>query len=108
VVHEARRSLQMHDQAADIALASYSLLHMVTDHRHHCATHNSMPSHATTTSAVTVPRHVERGSRRRPGLGKSIALDIARGLAFLHTHRIVHLVSSCAAQQQQNACSTYA
>ena len=26
-----------------------------------------------------------------PGLGKRIALDIARGLHFLHTHRIVHM-----------------
>ena len=26
------------------------------------------------------------------GLGKRIALDIARGLHFLHTHRIVHMV----------------
>ncbi len=32
------------------------------------------------------------GGRPQPGLGKRIALDIARGLAFLHTHRIVHLV----------------
>ena len=26
------------------------------------------------------------------GRGKQIALDVARGLAFLHTHRVVHLV----------------
>lgn len=32
------------------------------------------------------------GSRPQPGLGKQIALDIARGLAFMHTHCIVHLV----------------
>ena len=28
------------------------------------------------------------------GLGKRIALDIARGLHFLHTHRIVHMVGA--------------
>jgi hypothetical protein len=32
------------------------------------------------------------GGRPQPGLGKQIALDIARGLAFMHTHCIVHLV----------------
>jgi hypothetical protein len=43
--------------------------------------------------AASVHRHLGRSGKRKPGLGKSIALDIARGLAFLHTHRIVHLVS---------------
>jgi serine/threonine protein kinase len=31
-----------------------------------------------------------------PGLGRRIALDVARGLHFLHTNRIVHMVSSIA------------
>jgi serine/threonine protein kinase len=26
-----------------------------------------------------------------PGMGKKVALDVARGLVFLHSHRIVHL-----------------
>ncbi len=34
---------------------------------------------------------VHRTSHRLPGLGKNIALDIARGLAFLHSQHIVHL-----------------
>ena len=25
-----------------------------------------------------------------PGMGKRIALDVARGLYFLHSHRIIH------------------
>jgi hypothetical protein len=29
-----------------------------------------------------------------PGLGRRIALDVARGLHFLHTNRIVHMVMS--------------
>lgn len=28
-----------------------------------------------------------------PGLGRRIALDVARGLHFLHTNRIVHMVA---------------
>ena len=32
------------------------------------------------------------GGRPDHGMGKRIALDIARGMAFLHTHRIVHMV----------------
>lgn len=32
-----------------------------------------------------------------PGLGKRIALDIARGLHFLHTHRIVSQQPLCSA-----------
>lgn len=32
------------------------------------------------------------GGRPQPGRGKQIALDIARGLAFMHAHCIVHLV----------------
>ena len=44
-------------------------------------------------TAASVHRHLGRSGKRKPGLGKSIALDIARGLAFLHTHRIVHMVS---------------
>jgi hypothetical protein len=43
-------------------------------------------------TADSVLRRLGRSGKRKPGLGKSIALDIARGLAFLHTHRIVHLV----------------
>lgn len=35
------------------------------------------------------------GGRPQPGLGKQIALDIARGLAFMHNHCIVHLVQFC-------------
>lgn len=31
------------------------------------------------------------GAHRQPGLGKAIALDVARGLAFLHHRHIVHL-----------------
>jgi len=31
------------------------------------------------------------GGRPAPGLGKEIALDIAKGLAFLHDHQVVHL-----------------
>lgn len=38
-------------------------------------------------------RHCRQsGAGRRPGLGKQIALDIARGLEFLHSQHIVHLV----------------
>ncbi len=43
-------------------------------------------------SSVRCCRLPPLGGRSQPGLGKRIALDIARGLAFLHTHRIVHLV----------------
>jgi len=40
---------------------------------------------------VPLRRNPEPGSPRQPGLGKQIALDVARGLEFLHTQHIVHL-----------------
>lgn len=36
-------------------------------------------------------RNPEPGSPQQPGLGKQIALDVARGLEFLHAQHIVHL-----------------
>jgi serine/threonine protein kinase len=35
--------------------------------------------------------HRSDGSKRTPGLAQKIALDIARGLQFLHERHIVHL-----------------
>jgi hypothetical protein len=41
--------------------------------------------------APNMPRGVADGGQRQLGLGKAIALDVARGLAFLHQRHIVHL-----------------
>ena len=40
---------------------------------------------------MTLTRCLFRDTAGQPGLGKRIALDIACGLNFLHTHRIVHM-----------------
>ena len=55
--------------------------------------YNMMPAGVIRLRCCDAHRHSGRSGKRKPGLGKSIALDIARGLAFLHTHRIVHLAS---------------
>lgn len=36
-------------------------------------------------------RRSSASAQWEPGLGKAIALDVARGLAFLHQRHIVHL-----------------
>ena len=41
-----------------------------------------------------------------PGLGRRIALDVARGLHFLHTNRIVHMVT-CASQLDVPSCKLH-
>lgn len=42
-------------------------------------------------ACVLCGRQYGDSGRRQPGLGKAIALDIARGLAFLHARHVVHL-----------------
>lgn len=59
----------------------------------HLWCHHS-PRFCSTTAPFKICRllHHRNGSQQRtPGLGKQIAVDIARGLQFLHERHIVHL-----------------
>ena len=59
----------------------------------------------TDTCRLRQPIHVDlRSGNQVPGLGRRIALDVARGLHFLHTNRIVHMVTF-ASQLDVSVCS---
>lgn len=52
-----------------------------------------LPGKGAHLATLCLPFHRCRHGNQVPGLGRRIALDVARGLHFLHTSRIVHMVS---------------